>query len=156
MSHQEDPYYDPHWPCARDWLQGDYLAKASRGLAVLGVPTTRGSLPRGKCELAPAAIRQVLHRFSTYDLSAGRDLRHLRARDAGDLAIAPLSPEEAFDKIRDAAAGQLQDMNAAVLLGGDNSLTAAGVHALSASAGTLRPAELRRPLRYGGPGSGIE
>jgi formiminoglutamase len=130
MSHKEDPYYDPHWPCARDWLAGDYLAKATKGLAVLGVPTTRGSLPPGQCELAPSAVRNVLHHFSTYDISAGRDLRHLRARDLGDLAVANLTPDEALPLIRDAVAAQLQDMNAAVLLGGDNSLTAAGVHGM--------------------------
>jgi arginase family enzyme len=130
MSHPEDPYYDPHWPCARDWLAGDYLAKATRSIAVLGVPITRGSLPPGQCELAPEAVRNMLHHFSTYDLSAGHDLRHLRAKDAGDLPIAALTPQEAFQPIRDAVAGQLKDVDAAVLLGGDNSLTAAGVHGM--------------------------
>ncbi|HWC95766.1 MAG TPA: arginase family protein [Candidatus Sulfopaludibacter sp.] len=130
MKHQEDPYYDPHWPCAKDWLDGDYLAKATKGLAVIGVPTTLGSIPPAQCQLAPQAIRAALHHFSTYDLSAGRDLRHLRARDVGDLAVAELSPNDAFIPIRDAVAAQLGDMTAAVLLGGDNSLTAAGVHAL--------------------------
>lgn len=130
MSHPEDPYYDPHWPCARDWLAGDYLAKATKSLAVLGVPLTRGSLPPGQCELAPPAVRNVLHHFSTYDLSAARDLRHLRARDAGDLDIAAFTPQEAFQPIRDAVAAQLKDVNAAVLLGGDNSLTLAGVHGM--------------------------
>lgn len=131
MSHQEDPYYDPHWPCARDWLAGDYLAKATKSLAVLGVPTTRGSLPPCQCELAPQAVRNGLHHFSTYDLSAARDLRHLRAKDAGDLPIVALMPQEAFQPIRDAVAELLKDVNAAVLLGGDNSLTAAGVHGMS-------------------------
>lgn len=129
-SHPEDPYYDPHWPCARDWLAGDYLAKATKSLSVIGVPSTRGSMPPGQCELAPPAVRKVLHHFSTYDLSAGRDLRALRAHDAGDLPIAALSTEESFQPIREAVAGQLKEFNAAVLLGGDNSITAPGVHAL--------------------------
>ena len=130
MSHQEDPYYDPHWPCARDWLAGDYLARATRGLAVLGVPATKGSLPPAQCDLAPQVVRNMLHHFSTYDLSAARDLRHLRVRDAGDLPVVALSPQEAFQPIRDAVAKQLEDMNAAVLLGGNSSISAAGVHGL--------------------------
>ena len=131
MSHQEDPYYDPHWPCARDWLAGDYLAKATRALAVIGVPATLGSIPRCQCELAPQAIRGMLHHFSTYDLSAGRDLRHLRVIDAGDLPVAGLSPQDAFAQIRDSVAASLKDVNAAVLLGGDNSITAAGAHGMA-------------------------
>ena len=132
MSHQEDPYYDPHWPCARDWLAGDYLARANRGLAVLGVPATLGSLPPAQCELAPQVVRNMLHRFSTYDLSAGRDLRNLRAKDAGDLPVAALAPQDAFQPIRDALAAQLQDVNAAVVLGGNSSIVPPGVHALGA------------------------
>lgn len=135
MSHQEDPYYDPHWPCARDWLAGDYLAKATKGLAVLGVPSTLGSLPPAHCELAPQAIRNVLHHFSTYDLAAGRDLRNLRALDAGDLPISELKPGAAFPLIRDAVAERLRDVNAAVLLGGDNSLTAPALHGIGAELG---------------------
>ena len=130
MSHPQDPYYDPHWPCARDWLAGDYLAKATRALAVAGVPATLGSLPPARCELAPESVRNALHHFSTYDLSALRDLRHLRTRDAGNLKVESLQPQEAFGVIRDAVAEQLKDVNAAVLLGGNNSITAAGVHAL--------------------------
>jgi formiminoglutamase len=130
MSHSEGPNFDPLWPCARDWLRGDYSAKATRGLAVIGVPSTLGSRPPAQCELAPQAVRAVLHHFSTYDIAAGRDLRNLRVHDAGDLSVAALSPEDAFAPIRDAVATHLKDSDAAVLLGGDSSITAAGFHGM--------------------------
>jgi len=119
-------FQDPHWPRASAWLAGDCLPHAIAALEIVGAPVAKGSISPGRCDLAPAAIRKALERFSTYDLNTGRDLRLLRVHDAGDLAVAELTPEEAFAPIRTAS---LQSP-AAVLLGGDNSITYPGVHRL--------------------------
>lgn len=121
---------DLNWPRASAWLAGETLSEPSGRLAVIGAPLARGSITPGRCELAPAAIRKALDRFSTYDLDSGRDIRGLRAQDTGDLDVAGLSPGEALAPIRDAVAAALRTGEAVVLLGGDNSITRPGCHAL--------------------------
>jgi formiminoglutamase len=124
------PRPDPNWPRASAWLAGETLGEPSSRLAVIGAPVARGSITPGHCDLAPAAIRKALERFSTYDLDSGCDIRGLRAQDMGDLAVAALSPEEAFQHVRNAVATALKTAEAVVLLGGDNSITRPGCHGL--------------------------
>ena len=118
-------YQDPHWPRASAWLAGACLPHAMGSMTILGAPSAKGSITPGRCDLAPAAIRKALQRFSTYDLNTGRDVRLLRVEDLGDLDVAALTPEQAFEPIRGAVAAQ-----PLVLLGGDNSITRPGVHSL--------------------------
>ncbi len=125
-------YLDANWPRASAWLAGDCLPQTIGALRIVGAPSTRGSITPGRCDLAPAAIRNALERFSTYDLNTGRDIRLLRVEDAGDLDVASLAPEESFEAIREAAR---PGSAATVLLGGDNSITRPGVHALGSELG---------------------
>jgi arginase family enzyme len=120
-------FQDPEWPRASAWLAGDALPDAAGPLTIVGAGAARGSITPGRCDLAPQAIRAALERFSTGDLARGADLRALRVRDLGDLAVAELSPEQAFDVIRDAVAAC---EGAVVVLGGDNSVTRPGCHGL--------------------------
>jgi formiminoglutamase len=121
---------DLNWPRASAWLGGETLSEPTGRLAVLGAPLARGSITPGRCDLAPAAIRKALERFSTYDLESGRDVRGLNAQDLGDLDVTGFSPEEAFLPVRDAVAAALKTAEAVVLLGGDNSITRPGCHGL--------------------------
>jgi formiminoglutamase len=123
-------HQDPNWPRASAWLAGETLGEASGKLAVIGAPLACGSITPGRCDLAPAAIRKALERFSTYDLDSGRDVRGLSAHDLGDLDVAGLSPEEAFAPVRDAIGAALKTAEAVVLVGGDNSIARPGCHAL--------------------------
>jgi len=123
---------DPHWPRAHRWLAGEHAPEAARRLAVLGAPSCRGSITPGRCDLAPAAIRRALERYSTYDIASGRDLSHVAAHDHGDLPIAPQSPAESFEVLRQSIGRVIPTADALVLLGGDNSITRAGVHGLRA------------------------
>ena len=99
-------------------------------LAVIGAPSRLGSITPGRCDLAPAAVRRALERFSTYDVAHRVDVRQLAVYDRGDLAIAGQQPGESFRSIRDALLEGVRDAGAAVLLGGDNSITRPGVHGL--------------------------
>ena len=119
-------YEDPHWPRASAWLAGDCVANPIGTLAVLGAPVAKGSITPGRCDLAPAAIRKALERFSTYDCNTRGEVRNIRAKDFGDLNVAKLTPEEACAPMRDAAMSHLQAAEALVLLGGDNSITRPG------------------------------
>jgi formiminoglutamase len=123
---------DPHWPRAHLWLAGEHAPEAARSLAVLGAPSCLGSITPGRCDLAPAAVRRALERYSTYYVANGRDLSQIAAHDHGDLPIAPQSPAQSFDVLRQAVGKCAHGVDALVLLGGDNSITRAGVHGLGA------------------------
>jgi arginase family enzyme len=121
---------DPNWPRASAWLAGRHHEGAKAALAVLGVPLRLGSITTGRCDLAPGAIRDVLHRYSTWDFDAGVDLLELAATDIGDLPLADALPGDAFAQVARDARALLAKHAAIVLLGGDNSVTRPGVHAL--------------------------
>jgi formiminoglutamase len=114
-----------NWPRASAWLTSE-----TGLLGVLGAPLRLGSITPGRCDLAPRAIRDALFRFSTYDIETDRDLRDLSAHDFGDLDFADSTPEQAFAPLSAAIRDALQNADALVLLGGDNSITRPGVHGL--------------------------
>ncbi len=121
---------DPFWPRASAWLAGQHVPAAQRKLAVLGIPTGRGSITPGRCDLTPAAVREALKRFSTYDLEVGVDLESIVARDRGDLAVEKLGLAESFQMIAEQVRFSAEGVDALLLLGGDNSITRPGVHGL--------------------------
>jgi formiminoglutamase len=109
-------------------------------LAVLGAPLNKSITP-GRCDLAPAAVRQALARFSPFDLeamygaglehsAATGDLRRLHVRDRGDLQLADQSPEDALAPLSEAVREGLAEANAVVILGGDNGVTRPACHGL--------------------------
>lgn len=124
------PINDPHWPRASAWLAGEHFAQTCGSLAVLGAPARLGSVTPGRSDLAPAAVRQVLRRFSTYDIETDSDVRSLAVNDFGDLPLAETKLEDAFVPIRDQVRQALQQNDAVVLLGGDNGITRPGLHGL--------------------------
>jgi arginase family enzyme len=127
---------DPHWPRASAWLAGEFTPSSSNsfgGLAVIGAPLRLGSITPGRCDLAPAAIRAILRKFSVYDIESDVDLRRLAVRDLGDLPLADLKLEDAFEPLRDAVRSALADADAVVVLGGDNGVTRPGVHGIADS-----------------------
>lgn len=121
---------DPFWPRASEWLAGWHAPNAQRKLAVLGVPAATGSITPGRCDLAPAAVREALYRFSTYDLETGDDLESVAACDLGDLALEKMSVADACQPAADRVRSSAECVDALVLLGGDNSITRPGVHGL--------------------------
>lgn len=121
---------DPFWPRASEWLAGWHAPYAQRKLAVLGVPAATGSITPGRCDLAPAAVREALYRFSTYDLETGDDVESVAACDLGDLPVGKMSVADAFQPITDRVRSAADGADALILLGGDNSITRPGVHGL--------------------------
>src|SRR5579871_6237603 len=102
-------FSDPQWPRAHRWLAGECEARVLLRLSVAGAPSCLGSLTKGRCDLAPAAIRRALERFSTYNLVNQVEVRQVRAHDWGDLPIAGQLPKESFPAIRDAVSRGLQE-----------------------------------------------
>src|SRR5262245_12354308 len=115
---------DLFWPRASAWLAGEFAQSSSAGvLPFIGAPCRLGSIPPGRCALAPAAVRSILRKFSCYDIESDVDLRRLAARDLGDLPLADLKPEDAFEPLRDAVRDALAGADAVVVIGGDNAVT---------------------------------
>jgi arginase family enzyme len=132
QTHQAD---DPFWPRASRWLAGEHAENTLLTLAVLGAPSRLGSITPGRCDLAPSAVRSILRKFSCYDIEADADLRAVDARDLGDLPLAELKLEDAFEPLRDAVSGALEGAEAVVVIGGDNGVTRPGMHGVSDSRG---------------------
>lgn len=122
---------DPNWPRASAWLAGQSAAQTLGSIAVLGAPVRLGSITPGRCDLAPHAVREILHRFSCYDLESDANLHSLMARDLGDLALAEARLEDAFTPLCAAVRNAVQANDAVVILGGDNGVTYPGVHGLT-------------------------
>jgi formiminoglutamase len=124
---------DPNWPRASAWLAGDNSKQPAGKLAVLGAPVRLGSVTPGRSDLAPHAVREVLRRFSTYDIETDVDVRALAVSDGGDLPLAETRLEDAFAPLRAATSQATQQADAVIVLGGDNGITRPGVHGLSDS-----------------------
>lgn len=127
---------DANWPDASGWLAGEAAPETIGRLVVVGAPLCLGSITRGRSDLAPAAVREALRKFSTYDIEMDTDLCLLEARDLGDLPIAEAKPENAIEPVRHAVMQALRDAEAVVLLGGDNSVTRPGCHGITDSLGS--------------------
>ncbi|HKX92442.1 MAG TPA: arginase family protein [Sphingomicrobium sp.] len=91
-------------------------------VALLGAPLAAGSVTPGRCDLAPATLRQTLRRIGRYDVESGRELS-VAVLDRGDVPLDGLSIEDATPPIR-AAVGASSDTQALTLLvGGNNGVT---------------------------------
>ena len=97
-------------------------------VAIIGAPLNERSLTPGRCDLGPKALRAALPRLSTYDVETGQELG-IRVHDAGDVALKAVSPADAFEPVRDAVKAQTH-RDLTILVGGNNAITRAGVHAL--------------------------
>ena len=127
---------DPFWPRASAWLAGEFAPSSSNSLgslAVIGAPLRLGSITPGRCDLAPEAVRAILRKFSVYDIESDIDLRRLVVRDLGDLPLADLELEDAFEPLKNGVREALKDADAVVVIGGDNGVTRPGVHGVADS-----------------------
>lgn len=110
---------DPNWPRASEWLaRGDLDPR----LAVLGAPTSAASISPSEAWRTPAALREVLAKFSTFDGETAVDLTDLAVADAGDWPLAELSGPDAIAEIEGRAA-QLETGPVYAFIGGDNVIT---------------------------------
>jgi formiminoglutamase len=102
-------------------------------LVEIAVPMWLGSISGGRFDLAPRAIRDALDRFVAHGPGEPGRLDELgpdieRPDDLS--AVASKRPGDAFEEIRGSIRSSLGDRTA-LLLGGDNSITRPGVHALT-------------------------
>lgn len=105
------------------------LIALSGEVALLGAPMEAGSVTPGRCDLAPAAVRRTLKRFSTYDVESRTELR-LALADLGDVPVQGLMPADGYEPIRSAAAAAVAGHRLTLLIGGNNAVTRPAAHAL--------------------------
>lgn len=122
---------DFDWPRASSLLRSP--GKSDQRVVLIGVPLYLASLTPGRCDLAPAAIRTALRRFSTYDLEHSVELEGMHIADVGDLPVAELSPEAAFATIVENIRACTEKSKILLVLGGDNSVTRSMVHGVAKS-----------------------
>jgi formiminoglutamase len=115
------------WPNLSDLLTDDQSGDAPVGL--VGAPLAAGSVTPGRCDLAPALLRQTLKRIGRYDVETGRELDTL-IRDRGDVELDAMMIEQASDPIRDAVAASVSDHSLTLVVGGNNAVTRPAVQAL--------------------------
>jgi arginase family enzyme len=105
------------------------VSEAPADIALLGAPMEAKSVTPARYDLAPQVIRETLRRFSTYDVETGEELR-LRIRDAGDVPVQGITPEQGFEPIRDAVRRCTAEHELTLLLGGHNAVTRPAAHGL--------------------------
>jgi len=119
---------DPNWPRASTLLRS-HLEAEEFDIGIVGVPCNASITP-GNCHLSPRAIRESLAYFSPFDLAHDHDLSELIIQDFGDLDVT----DRCLDEVRESLTKWLESAStpasAWVFLGGDNSITRPGVHAL--------------------------
>lgn len=112
---------DQRWPRAGTWLaQGSELPVVDFG--VMGVPTSSLSISPSGADKTPDAIREALFRYSTYHASSGIDLASLSVQDFGCSFKA--SDAEITTTFAAQSAARAHFLT---ILGGDNSITYAGM-----------------------------
>lgn len=121
---------DPKWPRAGHLLRTD-LERSD--IAVLGVPAHATSISPTNAHSTPAAVRTALLRYSTFSASADVDLGQLLVCDAGDIE-APDS-DEGERRTSDAVHELHATAALSLLVGGDNSVTFAGMRGLVEASG---------------------
>jgi arginase family enzyme len=111
------------WPNLSELLSSDARDAA---VGLVGAPLAAGSVTPGRCDLAPASLRQTLRRIGRYDVETGRELSTV-ILDHGDAAVDGLSIEDATPIIRDAVAASVHDHALTLLIGGNNAVTRPGL-----------------------------
>jgi arginase family enzyme len=112
---------------------GDLLVSRDEPAPVglVGAPLAAGSVTPGRCDLAPALVRQTLRRIGRYDVETGRELK-TKVADRGDADLAGLTIEQASPRIRDAVAESAEAHALTLLAGGNNAVTRPAVLGLHA------------------------
>ena len=111
------------WPNLSDLVS---TAQANAPVGLVGAPLAAGSVTPGRCDLAPALLRNTLRRIGRYDVETGRELS-VQIADRGDVSIHRLGIEDATPIIQEAVAASAAAHALTLLVGGNNAVTRPGV-----------------------------
>jgi formiminoglutamase len=115
------------WPNLSDLLvPADFAAP----VGLLGAPLADGSVTPGRCDLAPARLRETLRRVGRYDVEASREIDTL-VTDHGDVDLGGLSINAAFPCILERVTQTTEAHALTLLIGGNNAVTRPAVLAVA-------------------------
>jgi arginase family enzyme len=107
------------WPNLSELISPDHR---DAPVGLVGAPLAAGSVTPGRCDLAPALLRQTMRRIGRYDVETGRELE-TQVADRGDVKLAGLGIEAATPLIRQAVAASAEAHALTLLVGGNNAVT---------------------------------
>ena len=110
---------DSSWLRASDWLA---RGAAQPDVAIIGVPTSVGSISPSEAWRTPGRLREVIAGFSPYDGETGTDLTSLAVADVGDWPVADAGLDEMVATVAGCAA-ELPGGSRYAFVGGDNAIT---------------------------------
>jgi formiminoglutamase len=114
------------WPNLSELL---VAADTEAPVGLVGAPLAAGSVTAGRCDLAPARLRETLRRIGRYDVETRAELGS-RIADHGDASIAGLSIEDATPIIQRAVAASVERHALTLVAGGNNAVTRPALLAL--------------------------
>ena len=107
------------WPNLSELLS---TSATNAPVALVGAPLAAGSVTPGRCDLAPALLRQTLRRIGRYDVETKAELK-TEIFDHGDAPVADLSIEDATPLIRHKVQASVAAHPLTLLVGGNNAVT---------------------------------
>jgi arginase family enzyme len=124
------PFDDPLWPRASAWLAGGPGPDGDATLAVIGLPTSVGSISPSQAWQTPSRFRDLLAGCSTFDGERSVDLADLPVIDMGDWDLTAATLDTMMVRVR-RRAGDLAPGRVYAFIGGDNAVTRPVVNGLS-------------------------
>ncbi|QLL23552.1 formimidoylglutamase [Actinobacteria bacterium IMCC25003] len=119
--------HDPLWPRAASLFS--QVKSGSSDVTVVGIPASRTSLSPTSAHQTPDAIRSALQRYSTAHSDPRVSLAELSLRDAGNTS----SPDSDETSVISELSTLMAETALLLSLGGDNSITYAGVKGTGAT-----------------------
>ena len=110
---------DPSWLRASAWLA---RGAAQPDVAIIGVPTSVGSISPSEAWRTPGRLREVIAGFSPYDGETGTDLTSLAVADLGDWPVTDAELDEMVAAVAGCAT-ELPPGPRYAFVGGDNAIT---------------------------------
>lgn len=122
-------HHDPQWPRAASWFTTEPQGEVD--IALIGVGAHSSAITPNHAHTTPAAIRDALLRYSTWNQTCQIDFaEHLNGADFGDVKDADDQSATTLE-----LESAIYKSNFLIALGGDNSITFSGVSALARSVG---------------------
>jgi formimidoylglutamase len=122
-------HHDPQWPRAGSWFTTQPQGEVD--IAVIGVGAHVSAITPNNAQTTPAAIRDALLRYSTWNQTCQIDFADfLQGADFGDVSL----PDDQNATIAELESA-IYRSNFLIALGGDNSITYSGVCALANAVG---------------------
>ena len=115
---------------AREWLTS--AQPEFPDISLVGAPVSRASISPSQAWTTPAAFRETLTRFPTWEAAHEIDLTELAVRDTGDVADDRDDPDglAGRERVRAACTQAAARGGGVFVIGGDNSVTVPAMQAL--------------------------